>query len=235
MRCLLLIVVLVMAVGVAFADDIVSMPTANQLKAGDVDVAAYYFWLDNPTMFPQYVQLQTLYVGVTDRFELDAHRSAVDKDETGVVLVGSFKLLSESAKTPDLVIGCKNIGATETSGDVPVTPAVNEREKSKDRSYFLSAAKTFFLKTGAPGPPLVRVHLSLGTADWTMMAQERHKGLFGGLQFLLRPDIGAVVEHDGNDLITALTYMPPKTGLTFKGGTFGDHKWFGVAWRTNLK
>ncbi len=235
MRYLLVIVIFAIATGLSSADDIVSMPSANQLKAGEVDVAGYYFWLDNPSMFPQYVQLQTVYVGLTDRIEIDAHRSAVDKDETAVVFVASYKLLSETLTKPDLVIGCKNLFETETSGDVPVTPSINEREKSRERSFFLSAAKTFFMRPGFPGPPLVRAHLSLGTADWTMMAEERHKGLFGGLQFLFRPDVGGVIQHDGQDLITALTYMPPKTGLTFKGGTFGDHKWFGVAWRTNLK
>ena len=32
------------------------------------------------------------------------------------------------------------------------------------------------MKPGQMGPPLVRVHLSLGTADWTLLNEERHKG-----------------------------------------------------------
>ena len=236
MRYLLALVVLCAAFSAATADDIVSMPTANQLKAGQVDVAAYYFWLKNPSAGPQYDQLQTVYLGLTDRIELDAHRSAVDypADETSVVLVGSFKVLSESATKPDLVFGCKNLGGVATTEDDPRT-AVDERDKSKDRSYFLSGAKTLFLKPGLMGPPLVRVHLSIGTADWTMMNQARHKGVFGGLQFLFMPQLGAVIQHDGTDLITGITFMPPNTGLTIKGGTFGDHRWFGVAWRYSLK
>jgi hypothetical protein len=228
MRYVSIAVLLVFVCGCAFADDIVTMPTANQLKAGEVDVALYYISLDFPSGAPQYVQYQTLYVGLTDRFELDFHRAAVDNDETSVVLVGSAKLLSETPTTPDLVFGIRNIGGAATTKN----PAV--REKSKDRSLFLSAAKTFFFNPAAPGPPLVRAHLSLGTADWTLFGEERHKGLFGGLQFLFTPWLGAVVQDDGRDLITGITIMPPNTGLTFKGGTYGDHTWIGVAWRKDF-
>jgi len=233
MRYLSLIAALVLACGCVWADDIVTMPTANQLKAGEVDVAAYYIGLDfdpgppgSPSP-PDNVLYQTLYVGLTDRIELDAHRADVDGDEESVIVVGSFKLLSESPTRPDMVVGCRNIFETATTN----SPA---RDKSKDRSYFLSAAKTFFFNPAAPGPPLVRLHLSLGTKDWTLFGEERHKGLFGGLQFLFMPYLGAVVQNDGQDLITGITYMPIGTGLTFKGGTYGDHWWAGVAFRKDL-
>jgi len=108
-------------------------------------------------------------------------------------------------------------------------PAV--RDKSRDRSVYLCAAKTFFARPSAPGPPLVRVHLGVGTADWTLLGEKRHEGVFGGLQFLLHPCIGAVVEHDGQDVITAITLMPRNSGLTIKGGTYGKHNWVGVAFR----
>ncbi len=228
MRYILLTLILLLASGCVWADDIVTMPTANQLKGGDVDIAVYYLGLDFPDNMPQHVQYQTLYVGLTDRIELDVHRANVDKDKDSTILVGSVKLLCESPTTPDLVFGCRNIGGTATTN----VPAV--RDKSKDRSYFLSAAKTFFFNPAAPGPPLVRVHLSLGTEDWTLLGEKRHEGIFGGLQFLFRPDLGAVIQNDGQDLITGITYMPINTGLTFKAGTFGDHWWVGVAFRKNL-
>ena len=227
MRYLCVAIVLVCLCACAFADDIVSMPTANQLKAGEVDAAAYYLTLkDSPSKFVQY---QTLYVGLTDRFEIDAHRTAIDNNKTATVLVASAKLLSESPKTPDLVFGIRNLaGATTIDASPDLT------EKSKDRSFFLSAAKTFFFNPAAPGPPLVRAHLSLGTADWTLFGEERHKGLFGGLQFLFAPWLGAVVEQDGQDVITGITIMPKNSGLTIKGGTYGDHSWIGLAWRKDL-
>jgi len=190
MRYILICLVLLLSSAFVCADDIVTMPTANQLKGGQVDLAAYYLGLQMPDGAPQHVSYQTLYVGLTDKFELDAHLSDVNKDSSSTVLVGSYKLLSENRVTPDLVFGCRNIAGVATT----INPAV--RENSQDRSYYVSAAKTFFFNPAAPGAPLVRVHLSAGTADWTLLGAERHKGLFGGLQFLLRPDIGAIIEND---------------------------------------
>jgi hypothetical protein len=212
----------------AFAADIVTMPTANQLKKGEVDVAVYYLDLDLPPVAPQNVNYQTLYVGITDRIELDVHRADVDKDKTSVVLVGSYKLLSETNTLPDLVIGVRNFTGEETTNN----PVLAER--SGDPSFFLSAAKTFFLRPQAPGPPLVRAHLSLGTGDWTLLGEERHKGLFGGVQFLVLPWLGGVVQYDGADTITAVTIMPLNTGLTIKGGTYGDHTWIGLSYQRKL-
>jgi len=228
MRYALIVIAVLMIAGCAVADDIVTMPTANTMKAGQVDVAAYYLKLDTPGNQPQHVNYETVYVGLTDRLELDAHIAAVDKDRTSTVLVGSVKLLAETQKLPDLVIGCRNLLGEQTTNN----PAL--AGKSEDRSYFVSAAKTFFMNPNQPGPPLVRAHLSLGTADWTLLGEKRHQGVFGGLQFLFRPDIGAIVENDGQDTITGLAFMPKNTGLTIKGGTFGDHWWAGLALRKEL-
>jgi len=229
MRYLGTVIALLLA-SCAFADDIVTMPTANQLKALEADVAAYYLDLDNPSPAPQFVQYQTLYVGLTNSIELDFHRAAVDRNETSVVIVGQYKLLSESLVLPDVVVGARNITGEPTIINPPGS-LVDLRHKSKKPSFYLSGAKTVFLNPAVPGPPLVRVHLSLGTEDWTLLGEKRHDGLFGGLQFLFHPHLGAVVQYDSQDVITAITYMPPKTGLTIKGGTYGDHKWIGIAYR----
>jgi hypothetical protein len=229
MRYVFLVVALLMVAGCALADDIVTMPTANQLKQGEVDVAAYYLKLDMPSVQPQNVNYQTLYVGLTDRIELDAHRADVDKDRDATILVASYKVLGETQELPDVVIGCRNLLGTATSNNNPGDP--NIKSKSEKQSYFVCAAKTLFMNPMKPGPPLVRVHAGLGTEDWTLLGEVRHRGLFGGLQFLFRPDIGAVIENDGQDTITGLTIMPKGTGLTIKGGGFGDHWWAGLAFR----
>jgi hypothetical protein len=228
MRVLFIVLAAVCICATSFADDIVTMPTANQLKKGEVDAAAYYINCDYPASQPQFVQYQTLYVGLTDNIELDIHRANVDKDKASVVLVGSYKLLSETQTVPDLVIGVRNFNRATTT----TNPAV--KDKSEDASIFLSAAKTFFFNPTQPGPPLVRAHLSVGSSDWTLFGEERHKGLFGGLQFLFTPCLGAVIQNDGADTITGITIMPKGTGLTIKGGTFGDHTWIGLSWRKDL-
>lgn len=89
----------------------------------------------------------------------------------------------------------------------------------------------FSLNPEKPGAPLVRVHLSLGTEDWTLLGEKRHDGLFGGLQFLLRPELGLVLLDDGEDVITGLTIMPNNSDLTFKLGTYGGHSWYGISYR----
>lgn len=214
--------------GAALADDIVTMPTANQLKKGEVDIAAYYLSLSLPSGAPQYVQYQTLYIGITDKFEMDVHRANVDTDKTSYVLVGSYKLNAETPRTPDVVIGVRNLTGQPTTNN----PAVHG--KSSDPSFYLATAKTFFLKKEVQGPPLVRVHLCVGSSDWTLLGEKRHEGFFGGFQFLITPWLGAVAEHDGRDWITGITLMPVKSGLTFKGGSFGKHSWFGLAFRKQL-
>ncbi len=228
MRFVIVCIAVMMLASCVFADDVVTMPTANQLKAGEIDVAAYYLKLDMPTGAPQHVNYQTVYVGITDRLELDAHIANVDVDRDSTVLVGQFKVLSETQKLPDLVVGCRNLTGQ------PTTNLKALHDRSKDRSYYVSAAKTFFANPDQPGPPLVRLHVSLGTSDWTLLAQERHNGLFGGMQFLFRPEVGCVLEYDGQDLITGLALMPKSTGLTIKGGTFGEHWWAGLAFRKAL-
>ncbi|MHB9024665.1 MAG: hypothetical protein ACYC7E_10905 [Armatimonadota bacterium] len=221
--CFYLLIALI--AGSAFAADIVTMPTANQLKQGEVDISAYYLDLNLGGPAPKYVNYQTLYVGLTDWLELDVHRADADIDKTSFVLVGSIKLLSETPTRPDVVIGARNITQEATT----LSPFA---EESKETSYFLSTAKTFFF-TDVPGPPLVRVHLSVGTADNTLLGEERHEGVFGGFQFLLAPTVGAVVQHDGTDLITAVTFMPNKH-LTFKAGTYGKHRWVGISFLTDV-
>ncbi|MCX6360927.1 MAG: hypothetical protein NT029_14035 [Armatimonadetes bacterium] len=211
----------------ALADDIVTMPTANQLKAREFDAAVYYISLSMPAGAPQYVQYQTLYLGLTDRLELDLHRAAVDNDAKSVVVVGQYKLLSEGPDTPDLVVGVRNLTGVATTNS-PL------RSYSRERSVYLATAKTWFVRKGVQGPPLIRLHTGIGSRDYTLMNEPRHEGAFGGIQCLFTPTVGAVVQHDGQDWITGLTYMPPKSGITLKLGTYGDHSWYGAAYRMAL-
>ena len=228
MRIIWMVLVLALISGCAVADDIVTMPTANQLKQGEVDVAMYHLSLDMPLGAPQSVEYQTLYIGLTDWLEIDAHRADVDNDRESTVLVASVKVLSETKVLPDVVVGCRNLGGTATTNN----PAF--KELSKDQSYYVCTAKTFFCNPLKPGPPLFRAHLSFGTADYTLLGDRRHDGFFGGLQMLLSPTLGLVAECDGENVITGVTIMPKNTGLTIKGGSFGPHLWFGLAFRKQL-
>ena len=229
--CLLLAASLLLGVAVSsgWAGDIVTVPTANQLKAGEVDLAVYYISVDDGSLIPplrpldiDYVRVQTLYVGVTDRVEIDAHRYDVDLLGVATIWNATVLLQEESLKRPIIVIGGRDLS----------------REYGK-ASYFVSAAKTLNPPlAGPPTEPIVRLHVSLGTEDNTLFGEERHDGLFGGVQVLLRPSspaVGLVALYDGQDVITGLTVVPEPGWPTLKAGTFGGHLWVGVSHTFNMQ
>ena len=218
------LLLVVLAAGAAPAGDIVTVPTANQLRAGEVDMAVYYIGLQDLPM--EFVRAQTLYVGLTDEIELDAHRYDVDPALPGIkpetIWNATYLVLAEDAKQPSLVIGGRDLSRTYGHA-----------------SYFLSAAKTLNPPVaGPPTEPIVRLHLSVGTEDNTLLGEPRHEGLFGGIQAIVRPAspmIGLVGLYDGQDIITGVTVVPEPGWPTIKGGTFGDHWWLGVSYTFNAK
>lgn len=230
MKSIVVLCLVLVSVTAAFSADIVTVPTANQLKAGEADIAYYYLRLDNDDpVVPANVHIQTVYVGLTDRIELDIHRYDPEKDldKTATIYNASVLLMEETAEMPAVVVGVRNIGETETTNNTAVD--------SGKRSWYLSAAKNITpMLPGGPQLPLIRVHASIGTKDYTLLGEDRHGGLFGGVQALLTPEIGAVALYDGADLITGLTYTPGNTGLTIKGGTFGDNWWAGLSYAKSL-
>ena len=109
MRLLCMVSALVFVASVVSAYDIITVPTADQLREGEIELAYYYAFLKYDDPNPEFIQVLTLYVGVTDRLELDAHMYAVNDNETSVFPIGNVKLLSEAEHGADLVFGCKNM------------------------------------------------------------------------------------------------------------------------------
>lgn len=241
MRCrvgvpVVVVLVLVLAAGVATAGDIVTVPTANQVKAGEVDLAMYYLGLDNDSL-PEaiqpldigFVRAQTLYVGITDKWELDVHRYDVDVVGVETIINATYVLQPETLKRPIVVIGGRDLSREHTGPTGDATGA----------SYFVSAAKTLNPPVeGPPDLPIIRLHLSLGTEDETLLGEGRHEGIFGGVQTILKlasPFVGAIALYDGTDVITGLTVVPQPGWPTIKGGTFGGHWWIGMSYTFNEK
>jgi hypothetical protein len=225
----LLVGLLLVCVSAAFAGDIVTVPTANQVKAGEVDLAAYYLFIDSdelvaplPAFEIDFVRAQTLYVGVTDQLELDVHRYDVDFAGENTIVNATWKLLDESAAKPIIVLGGRDLTSVYDHA-----------------SYFVSAAKTLNPPVGGPPTgPIYRLHVSLGTEDNTLLGEGRHEGLFGGLQVLVKPQfpqVGLVALWDSTDLITGITVVPKPNWPTIKGGTFGEHSWVGISYTFNMK
>jgi hypothetical protein len=222
---------LLVALGAAAAPaaDIVTVPTANQLRAGEIDLAGYYIFVDNDALVDAIqpldigsVRAQTFYMGLTDEVELDIHRYDVDKVGKDSIYNLNVLVLKEDAKRPNVVIGGRDL--------------TNEYGHA---SYYLCSAKTLNPPVaGPPTGPIYRLHLSVGTEDKTLFAEGRHEGLFGGIQILFRPSdpaIGLIALYDSTDVITGLTYVPKPRWPTFKGGTFGGHWWVGVSHTFNAK
>ena len=137
MRYLLALLVFCVAFSAATADDIVTMPTANQLKAGELDAAAYYLQPGCATSpAPEFVQYQTLYVGLTDRLEVDAHRAAIAPTTRPPSCWWAASSCSpRSATKPDLVFGCRNITGEATVINPPGSP-VDFREQEQGQLVF---------------------------------------------------------------------------------------------------
>ena len=231
MRVLCLVSVLAFVASVVSAHDVITVPTANQLKQGEIELAYYYAFLRNNDPKPEFMQIQTLYVGITDRLELDTHMYGIDSNRTSMILIGNVKLLSEDKYGADVVVGCKNMAGTPTVDNPPFS-TVNFRQLSTERSYYLCAAKTFQLggNRGPVRPPFLRVHLSLGSPDWTIGLAKRHQGIFGGLQYVITPNFAVFAFEDGRNIVSAIGYVPPKTNLMFRAGTLSAHWFVGLAY-----
>jgi hypothetical protein len=223
------VLLLAFAAGMAMAGDIVTVPTANQVKAGEVDLAMYYIGLDNDSLVEpiqplgiDMVRAQTVYIGVTDKLEIDAHRYDVDVLGVKTIFNATWVLQQETLKRPIVVLGGRDLS----------------REYAH-ASYFVSAAKTLNPPVdGPPKLPIIRLHLSLGTEDNTLLGEGRHEGIFGGVQTILKlasPFVGAIALYDGTDVITGLTVVPQPGWPTLKGGTFGGHWWIGMSYTFNEK
>ena len=223
------ILLLALGAGAASAADLLTVPTANQLAAAEVDLCAAYISVDRGSLIAplqpldiDFVRCQTLSVGVSDRVELDAHRYDIDMLGAETIWNATVLLLQEDAVKPNLVIGGRDLSRVYGHA-----------------SYHISAAKTLNPPlAGPPTEPIIRLHLSLGTEDNTLFGEPRHEGFFGGVQVLLRPAmpaVGAMALYDGQDVITGVTLVPEPGWPTIKGGTFGGHWWLGVSYTFHAK
>ncbi|MGQ9697543.1 MAG: hypothetical protein ACUVRO_06070 [Armatimonadota bacterium] len=219
--CLSLLAVALLGVSAAFAADIVTLPTANQLKGNQLEVAYYRLDLDfkaPPSAAPGKANLVTAYWGITDRLELDAWWYDPDLGGSDLALNASFLVVPESEAMPSIVVGAQDITTALPTGKV---------------SWFAATAKNLVADESRRFFPVVRLHAGVGS--------KQNRGVFGGIQAVIAGNLGLVVLRSTNkDLlggrrwITGLTYTFPKTPLVIKAGTLGRHNWVGVAYTFSL-
>jgi len=217
-RCLLMAVFAVLA-SAAMAADIVTLPTANQLKADQLEIAYYRLDLDfkNPAA-PGKANLTTVYWGITDRLELDAWWYDPEKGGSDLALNASFLVIPEGEVMPAVVVGVQDITTALPTGKL---------------SWYAAAAKNVIVSEARRFFPVVRLHGGVGA--------KQNNGIFGGVQALVTRNLGAVVLYSSNEAllggrnwITGLTYTFPKTPLVLKFGTLGRHNWFGAAYTISI-
>lgn len=172
----------------AVAGDIVTMPTANQMGPGEVDVAQYYVSFDYPPGLPEHAYLTTMYVGVTDRIEVDVwyvnpNKRAADQAGHVTVLNATGLVLSQrKGDLVDLVVGVRDIG----------DDLENLFGPDFDRGLFVAAAKTLNPPSGPPTAadcPIWRVHVGAGEelGFGTDLNRMTKGGVFGGIQAIVTP------------------------------------------------
>jgi hypothetical protein len=190
MRKLLCLVALVTAVGLAvpaFAGDIVAMPTGNMMPKGMFEFNYIYWDLEAPDAYippypypeqmggapPDYAHIFEFFYGVTDRLEADVLVVDVDNDDTYVEGNLYYSLIKEQPGKPSLIVGATNITGSKWLGDNRISP-------------FVLTAFNIACPEGKPSfnDPLVRAHVAWG-------ANFHEDKLFGGLQFLFTPSLGA--------------------------------------------
>jgi len=179
--------------GLAWAGDIVDMPTGNLVAPHNFEVNYIYWDVDfGPKPAPQYIHIFEGFVGVTDWLELDAIVADVHNDDTYVKLNAYVRVLPESPSQPSLIVGATNLTASDWPGNDNISPFVLT-------AYNLNTPKA------APSlqDPLVRLQLGYG---W----EAHEEKFFGGLQFMCTPQFGgAIFNYQGAPAYIAV-YRPVK-------------------------
>jgi len=210
----------------AFAGDIVSMPTGNMVPAGKIELNYIHWNLKTPPNGPGDTEVGELFMGVTDRLELDVDtlhtKDGLPNGKKNVTEVNAyFKLIDETDTHPSLIVGATNIAAANF---LPNSADIN----GDNVSPFVLGAYNVQVPQGPPtwSDPLIRLQAGYGT-------HAHEKQPFGGFQFLFTPKIGAAwFNYTGAPAYMGV-YMPNSTwqvrGGWFRGAPFGslglDCKW----------
>ncbi len=204
----------------ALAYSIVNVPTANQAALGELNLAYYSMSVDRLPV--THKDIIIIYTSPAPDFEVEYFHVNINKGAPSQNLVNaSYRLMRETAQMPDVVVGAKNIFEDDNS------PNPDEQK----RSYYLATAKTLNPpKPGQAWQPVVRLHVNYGTRE--------HRGLFGGLQIAVTPQLGVaamkfsnspyVDTFFGNSMEYAVVYSLGKGRPTLKAGTLGRHEWVGL-------
>jgi hypothetical protein len=197
MSKLIAVVALIVAVGLAvpaFAGDVVDMPTGNMVAKDNLELNYIYWDLEAPVpAAPDYIHIGEAFLGITDWLELDAIVADVEGVDTFIKFNAYARIINEGGPLkPSVILGATNFTGSNWPGN-------------DDASPFILSACNLLVPSGPPKftDPLVRAHLAWGT--------EAHGDrVFGGLQFLVTPQLGGAVFVYQNDMSYVGVYRPFK-------------------------
>jgi hypothetical protein len=229
--CITLIVVgLLLALALpGLAGDIACMPTGNPVAKGKVEFNYTHWDLWPAPHGPGPEEIGEVFVGVTDRLELDlATVHMRDGFPSGMgpggptgftrnvtELNGYLRLIDESPKRPSLILGATNITGTHWLPSASTAPLGNDRISP----FVVSSLNLHTPEHGAPswGDPLVRAHAGWG-------AGYHEKRAFGGLQIVWTPKFGTAIQNYTGAPAYVAEYHPSCSWCvrfgTFYGRTF---------------
>ena len=198
---LLVLILLGISAHLAFAGDIVAMPTGNMMPAKTVSLG-YIYWNTEAISTPagtvrDFMNVGELFVGITNRLELDLLAiqpqgwDKVAEDSVVTELNVYYGVIKEKTGThPSLVVGATNVtGNNWLPSKGRPSPVVGD-----DRvSPFILGSYNIKEPAGPPSweKPLVRLHLGWG-ANW------HNNRPFGGAQVMWTPQVGmAILNYQG--------------------------------------
>jgi len=198
------IVVLMCMGGVAWAGDIVAMPTGNMVPQGQYEAHYIYWDMDSiPTpggTVREHLNVLEFFAGVTDDLEIDVlslwPQGLDDIQEVNVY----YRVLEETPLKPSLIVGATNVTgenwlpSTERPGPIGDTRV----------SPFVLGSYNIMVPQGGPPSlrnPLVRLHLGYGT-------NFHEDKPFGGMQILVHPALGAGIFNYQGQPVYLVACMP---------------------------
>ena len=190
--------------GSALATDLVTMPLGNRAPVQGWEVDGIYVATDAGPLGPDYTVFLEGYYQATPEIEVGFIHVKPEGVDSQTEVSAAYSILLETAEKPAVIVGAYNLLGSDWGA-------------SDDISPYVMAAKTLRLpKLGPPSfsDPVIRAHLGYGT--------EYHgDALFGAVQALLTPNIGAIVLHYNDESGIAGTYIF-KPGLEASVGVYAD-------------
>ena len=208
-RRVVAVVILVVCVGaVAWAGDIVAMPTGNMVPAGRYE-AHYIYWdmasLPGPggAQVREHLHVVEFFAGVTDRLEVDVLGLWPQGLDSLQEINLYYAVRPETAEKPSLIAGVTNLTGENWLPSERRHPPSHPEGDDRVSPFVLSSFNVRMPQQGPPSwqDPLIRLHAGYGT-------NFHQDEFFGGVQILVQPGLGAGIFNYQGQPVYLAAFMP---------------------------